>query len=120
RLARHVLRDGHGALPYQRDGHGMGADAMARDPARRVGRLAARGAIASGIARIPRLVLELLETGGEPGPVGRAPDEKYRTRAAVRGRRQDAVDPEVAVRLESDTHHRICVALHKGSRGFTN
>src|SRR4029077_5226629 len=64
-------------------------------------------------------VLELLETGGEPGPIARAPDEQYRTRAAVRGRRQDAVDPEVAVRLEGDTH-RIRVALHKGSRDFTN
>src|SRR5262249_45593647 len=37
RLARDLLHDWDGALAYQRDGHGLGADAVARDPAGGVG-----------------------------------------------------------------------------------
>jgi hypothetical protein len=38
RLARHVLRERHGALADERHGHRLRADAMARGPGGRVGR----------------------------------------------------------------------------------
>ena len=64
-------------------------------------------------------VVALENTSGEPTRISRVADEEHRTGASVGRRRQDVVDPEVAIRGEGDTG-RIRVALDEGSCCFTD